>query len=220
VTGWESISVDYDAAQFAWAGKIVHRGISFSIDGRRGRCSKVESQRLIPTSRRKRTGRTCSGGPDEERRLQVWANADYPGMRSALDNSAAQGIGLDRTEHMFMETDRLDHRPRNDPGRAGLPRVSRDCEPSSRSSNREGREAGCPGEAPGAPGTRADRSLSKVSRFLEKLGGLQKKDFLGILRAMQGLPVIIRLIDSALMNPSEIRHLLVQVTKLTLTGQP
>src|SRR5207247_348144 len=43
----------------------------------------------------------------EERRLQVWANADYPRDAERARAFGAQGIGLDRTEHMFMEMDRL-----------------------------------------------------------------------------------------------------------------
>src|SRR5207249_4491889 len=44
---------------------------------------------------------------DEFRRLQVWANADYPrDAKKALENGA-EGVGLCRTEHMFMEPDRL-----------------------------------------------------------------------------------------------------------------
>src|SRR3989441_3401308 len=44
---------------------------------------------------------------DEVRSLQVWANADYPRDAARARKFGAQGIGLDRTEHMFMETDRL-----------------------------------------------------------------------------------------------------------------
>jgi len=57
---------------------------------------------------------------------------------------------------------------------------------------------------------------------LEKLGRLQKKDFEGILRAMQGLPVIIRLIDPPLHEfLPKYETLLVQVTKLTMAqGNP
>jgi pyruvate,orthophosphate dikinase len=44
---------------------------------------------------------------DELRRLEVWANADYPrDAKKAIENGA-QGVGLCRTEHMFMEADRL-----------------------------------------------------------------------------------------------------------------
>src|SRR5438067_2360557 len=44
---------------------------------------------------------------DEIRRLQVWANADYPRDAQKARENGAQGVGLCRTEHMFMEQDRL-----------------------------------------------------------------------------------------------------------------
>ena len=44
---------------------------------------------------------------DSFRRLQVWANADYPRDAERARRFGAQGIGLCRTEHMFFETERL-----------------------------------------------------------------------------------------------------------------
>src|SRR5207248_10058587 len=44
---------------------------------------------------------------DDVRRLQVWANADYPRDAERARAFGAQGIGLCRTEHMFFEEDRL-----------------------------------------------------------------------------------------------------------------
>src|SRR6202140_1750828 len=41
------------------------------------------------------------------RRLGVWANADYPRDAKVARSYGAQGIGLCRTEHMFMEQERL-----------------------------------------------------------------------------------------------------------------
>src|SRR5207237_1713124 len=41
------------------------------------------------------------------RRLEVWANADYPRDAAKARENGAQGVGLCRTEHMFMEQDRL-----------------------------------------------------------------------------------------------------------------
>jgi pyruvate,orthophosphate dikinase len=46
---------------------------------------------------------------DEARRLQVWANADYPVDAERARRFGAQGIGLCRTEHMFFQTERLPH---------------------------------------------------------------------------------------------------------------
>src|SRR5919201_82538 len=44
---------------------------------------------------------------DARRRLGVWANADYPRDAKVARAYGAQGIGLCRTEHMFMEQERL-----------------------------------------------------------------------------------------------------------------
>ena len=44
---------------------------------------------------------------DELRRLEVWANADYPRDAAKARENGAQGVGLCRTEHMFMEQERL-----------------------------------------------------------------------------------------------------------------
>src|SRR5260370_772919 len=44
---------------------------------------------------------------DSFRRLGVWANADYPRDARRAVVFGAEGIGLCRTEHMFMEQERL-----------------------------------------------------------------------------------------------------------------
>ncbi|HHV62022.1 MAG TPA: pyruvate, phosphate dikinase [Firmicutes bacterium] len=58
-------------------------------------------------------------------------------------------------------------------------------------------------------------------RALDKLLPMQKDDFVGILREMNGLPVIIRLLDPPLHEflPSH-EELLVEVTKLKMSGAP
>jgi pyruvate,orthophosphate dikinase len=50
---------------------------------------------------------TILGWADEYRRLQVRANADTPEDAAKAREFGAQGIGLCRTEHMFMAEDRL-----------------------------------------------------------------------------------------------------------------
>src|SRR5216117_2780959 len=159
----------------------------------------------------------------EERRLQVWANADYPRDAERARAFGAQGIGLDRTEHMFMEMDRLpivhemilaapDYRKVSAEVRAI--RAEIDTAKEDRRSTLEKRLA------------TLEPVLEDLSRrylgSLEKLGRLQKTDFEGILRAMQGLPVIIRLIDQPLHEfLPKYETLLVQVTKLTMAqGNP
>src|SRR5205085_461629 len=50
---------------------------------------------------------TVLGWADDIRRLQVWANADTPEDAARAREFGAQGIGLCRTEHMFMAEERL-----------------------------------------------------------------------------------------------------------------
>jgi pyruvate,orthophosphate dikinase len=45
---------------------------------------------------------------DERRRLEVWANADTPDQSKNARVRGAQGIGLCRTEHMFMGEERVE----------------------------------------------------------------------------------------------------------------
>jgi pyruvate,orthophosphate dikinase len=50
---------------------------------------------------------TLLGWADDFRRLEVYANADYPRDAQRARELGGEGIGLCRTEHMFFETDRL-----------------------------------------------------------------------------------------------------------------
>ena len=50
---------------------------------------------------------TILGWGDEHRTLKVRANADTPEDAAKAREFGAQGIGLCRTEHMFMAEDRL-----------------------------------------------------------------------------------------------------------------
>ena len=85
---------------------------------------------------------TVLGWADELRRLKVRANADTPEDAAKAREFGAEGIGLCRTEHMFMADDRLpvvremimasDERER----RAALDRLLRTSRPTSRGSSR------------------------------------------------------------------------------------
>src|SRR5213080_1452094 len=223
VTGCESISVDYDAAQFRVGEKIVHRGDFVSIDGSTGEVFEGRIPTIDPDFTKEADLQVLLRWADEERRLQVWANADYPRDAERARQFGAQGIGLDRTEHMFMETDRLDIVHEMILAAPDYRRVSREMralKSEIETAKDEKRDALSKRVALLEPvlGDLSRRYLGS----LEKLGGLQKEDFIGILRAMEGLPVIIRLIDPPLHEfLPKYESLLVQVTKLTLArGNP
>src|SRR5213079_57596 len=107
VTGCESIVVDYDEGLFRVGGRVVHRGDFVSIDGSSGEVFEGRIPTIDPDFQKETDLQTLLRWADEERRLQVWANADYPRDAERARAFGAQGIGLDRTEHMFMEMDRL-----------------------------------------------------------------------------------------------------------------
>jgi pyruvate,orthophosphate dikinase len=140
---------------------------------------------------------------DKVRRLEVWTNADKPEEAAQARRYGAQGIGLCRTEHMFREGERLD--------------IVRDAILVAFQATRAKEKA-----AAGA--TLPDDDAEAVKRFDEamaKLEKLQEGDFYGIFEAMDGLPVVIRLIDPPLHeflpNHSEV---LVEVTRMEAKGVP
>src|SRR6266571_3826744 len=108
VAGCESIVVDFDEGEFRVGEKVVHRGDFVSIDGSSGEVYEGHIPTIDPDFTKETDLQTLLEWADQERRLQVWANADYPRDAKRAREFGAQGIGLDRTEHMFMETDRLD----------------------------------------------------------------------------------------------------------------
>lgn len=95
---------------------------------------------------------------DLKRSLKVRANADTPQDCAVARNFGAQGIGLCRTEHMFMDPERLT-----------------DVRQMFFSTN-------------------SNEKKQAIQRLLPH----QKKDFIGIFRVMDGLPVTIRLLDPPL----------------------
>jgi len=223
VAGCEAIQVDYDAAEFRVGDKVVRRGEHLAIDGSTGEVFAGAIRTIAPDFEREAELQTLLGWADEERALQVWANADYPRDAARARKFGAQGIGLDRTEHMFMETDRLPivqemilaaPEYRKVKRQRGALASQFEAATSDRRRDLEGRLA------------ELDSRLEDLSRrylgSLDRIGQMQRDDFVGILREMAGLPVIIRLIDPPLHEfLPRYETLLVQVTKLRIArGDP
>jgi pyruvate,orthophosphate dikinase len=179
VAGAESVQVDLVKRQFTAGGTKIKEGEPFTIDGSTG--NVIEGQ--VPMLDAEISGELeeILRWADSFRRLEVWANGDYPHDAVRAREFGAQGIGLCRTEHMFMQQERL-------------PIVQKMIL---------------------AP-TEKERRIE-----LAKLLPMQRDDFHGILKAMHGLPVIIRLIDPPLHEflPS-LEELLVEVTRAQALGKP
>ena len=109
VVGCDGIRVDYEQRLFEVkaTGQVIHEGDEISIDGTSGTVYQGAIKTVEPNFEEERDLRTLLGWADEIRRLGVWANADYPRDAARAVTFGAEGIGLCRTEHMFMEAERL-----------------------------------------------------------------------------------------------------------------
>jgi len=117
---------------------------------------------------------------DGIRRMGVWTNADKPEEAAQARGYGAEGIGLCRTEHMFREGERLE--------------IVRGAILVATAATRAKAKAA-------AGGTLTEDENEAVATFdaaMAKLEALQQGDFEGIFKAMDSLPVVIRLIDPPL----------------------
>ena len=161
--GWEMVYADLatrdpaDLGGMPWVtdGRTVREGEVISISGTTGEIVVGE----VPVVTPEPTGHfgTILSWADRQRRLGVRTNADLPEDAKRAREFGAEGIGLCRTEHMFLG-DRL-------------PIVQRMI----------------------LADNEADESAA-----LEQLRAQQESDFVGILEAMDGLPVTVRLLDPPL----------------------
>ena len=108
VVGASSIDVDVRKRMFSANGTTIKEGEEITIDGTTGevyvgKVPTIEAQSL----NKHKAASAILRWADEFRRLEVWANADYPRDATKARENGAQGVGLCRTEHMFMEQDRL-----------------------------------------------------------------------------------------------------------------
>jgi pyruvate,orthophosphate dikinase len=203
VAGCASLVIDYGTKSARVNGLGFSEGEWISLDGTTG---EVFVGALPTTAARfedQAELQKVLEWADRARRLQVWTNADKPEEAAMARRYGAQGIGLCRTEHMFREGERLD--------------IVRDAILVAFQATRakEKREAG---------ETLAADDEDAIRRFDEALGKLerlQQGDFEGILEAMDGLPVVIRLIDPPLHEflPNH-AELLVEVTRMEARGTP
>jgi len=156
VCGAEEVKIDLEKRQFTSRGQTIKEGEIITINGSTGEVILGAVPMVEPKLSREL--KTVLSWADSLAKLKVYTNADYPRDAKTARDFGAKGIGLCRTEHMFMEQERL-------------PYVQ---------------------EMILAP------NAQEREKPLEKIGHFQKEDFMGLFRIMDGLPVIIRLIDPPL----------------------
>ncbi len=178
VCGVEALRIDAEKKEAVVSGTdtVIHEGDMISIDGTTGIVVLGAVELVMPE---------LSGDldvilewADEFRRLGVRANADNPADAELSRSFGAEGIGLDRTEHMFLG-DR----------KQIIQTFILNEDPAVR------------------------------EKAVNELFEAQTGDFYGMFKAMDGLPVIVRLLDPPLHEFLESpRALDVEIVKLEATG--
>ena len=156
VCGCDSLEIDLEEQTLRIGNRLFRKGDVLTIDGSTGNVIIGEVELVEPELNDDVL--TVLKWADDVRTLLVRTNADTPQDAQKARDFGAEGIGLCRTEHMFMEADRL-------------PIVQKMI---------------------------LAENLSDRKKQLDKLLPIQQDDFYGILKAMAGLPVTIRLLDPPL----------------------
>ncbi len=109
VAGTEGIRVSEAEHLFRVVGSdiVIKEGDDISIDGATGEVFAGIIKTVDADFDKEVDLKKLLGWADQFRKLGVWANADYPRDAKRAVTFGAQGIGLCRTEHMFMEQERL-----------------------------------------------------------------------------------------------------------------
>ncbi len=100
VCGASALRIDVGAKQFSVDGTIVHEGDVISINGTTGEI--VLGAVPVITPEPSGPFEVILSWADEFRRLGVRTNADLPHDAQVARRFGAEGIGLCRTEHMFL----------------------------------------------------------------------------------------------------------------------
>jgi len=105
ICGCESLKIDLKAEQFTVGDTVVRYGDVITIDGSTGEVMLGEVPMIDPELSDE--FKTLLEWADEVRDLGVRANADNPADAKKSLEFGADGIGLCRTEHMFMDIKRV-----------------------------------------------------------------------------------------------------------------
>lgn len=105
VAGCESLDINLVKETLTANGKVLKKGDIISIDGTSGQVFEGAIDTVEPEIDENFT--KILGWADEVKRLGIRTNADTPEDAAKAIEFGAKGIGLCRTEHMFMAQDRL-----------------------------------------------------------------------------------------------------------------
>jgi pyruvate, orthophosphate dikinase len=105
ICGCDALKIDLKAKQFTVDEKVVNYGDVITIDGSTGEIMLGEIPMIEPELSEE--FQLLLAWADQERKIAVRANADNPEDAQKALEFGAGGIGLVRTEHMFMDLKRI-----------------------------------------------------------------------------------------------------------------
>ncbi len=186
VAGAGDIVMDYKTKTMTAAGVTIREGDWISLNGSTGTIYLDQ----VPTVAPEMSGPFAElmAWADERRRLRVRTNADTPQDAAVAVGFGAEGIGLCRTEHMFFQDQRI----------TLFRKLILVAEAVMKLKERHGEQdldrlvKLVRGDKPAA------RAVRQYREALDGLLPLQRDDFIGIFRALEGRPCTIRLLDPPL----------------------
>jgi pyruvate,orthophosphate dikinase len=196
VAGAGDVDVNEKAREMRVKGQVFKEGDWLSLDGTTGRVIKGQLKTLPPKPDDPELLKFMAWA-EPYRTMKVRANADIPRDAVQARTFGAEGIGLCRTEHMFFGEEKLPHM------RAMILAREEEHIPAALAAhNRKNGTHLTLKELKREPEAQQDvkERAQKLARLaaLKKLLPLQRKDFIGVFRAMDGFPVTIRTLDPPL----------------------
>ncbi|MHC5199942.1 MAG: pyruvate, phosphate dikinase [Planctomycetota bacterium] len=184
VAGAGDVVINYKKKCFTVGKLTVKEGDFISLEGTEGQVILGK----VPTVEPKLSGsfdkflKMC----DKIRTLGIRTNADTPGDSKRARDFGAEGIGLTRTEHMFFEGERIW------PVREMILAADDYAALLTGLADTEDKKEIAALKKQYGP------AKKQFEGALKKLLPYQRKDFVGIFKAMAGLPVTVRLLDPPL----------------------
>ncbi|MGE5175870.1 MAG: pyruvate, phosphate dikinase [Hyphomicrobiales bacterium] len=212
VAGCTALQIDETKRTLRIGDKVFKEGSFLSLDGSTGEVLEGDVPTTDSEVVRVLTGRLkrekaplyqrferLMAWCDEVRRLRIRANADIPRDAKLARALGAEGIGLCRTEHMFFAEERIPH----------VVTMILNAQEARDAENRIRQLEAALAEAGRSERAALTKELARARRegkepigaftgALAKLLPLQRSDFKGLFRSMEGTPVTIRTLDPPL----------------------
>ena len=221
VAGCESIRIDTNRNLFTIGEHTIKEGDWISVDGTTGEVFLGQVPKIETAFEKEKELIEALEWADEIKTIGVLTNADTPEDALKARQFGATGIGLCRTEHMFF--DQEDEEISRRENVVNMILKSEVAAPLLREVYALEIKERTPEEDAELSELKKKAENEDVKEYQEALANLlpfQMKDFVGIFEAMDGYPVIIRLIDPPMhefLPPRE--ELLIEVTELRCTGK-